>query len=177
MLGVAISNCLGPILGGILTDAFSWRWCFGINVPIGCAIFIMMCICLKVNESTKVGLTKSWGEKIIHLDFIGTTLLATSLTCLLFGLQSLSTVVINRTETICVFTAAVGAAILVTVQQKRRTAEGLIPMRIIGKRNVWASAGLMFSLFVALANHVYFLPVFLQVRDEKTLDERNEVFY
>ncbi|MCA9327244.1 MFS transporter, partial [Candidatus Saccharibacteria bacterium] len=31
----ATSSVLGPLLGGLLTDNFSWRWVFYINVPIG----------------------------------------------------------------------------------------------------------------------------------------------
>jgi DHA2 family multidrug resistance protein len=33
--GVLLGPILGPTLGGYLTDNFSWRWCFYINVPIG----------------------------------------------------------------------------------------------------------------------------------------------
>ena len=34
-VGVMVGPILGPTLGGYLTDAFSWRWVFYINVPVG----------------------------------------------------------------------------------------------------------------------------------------------
>ncbi|MBS1835248.1 MAG: DHA2 family efflux MFS transporter permease subunit, partial [Acidobacteria bacterium] len=34
-LGVVVAPILGPVLGGWLTDTYSWRWVFYINVPIG----------------------------------------------------------------------------------------------------------------------------------------------
>ena len=41
-LGVVVAPILGPTLGGYLTDAFSWRWAFYINIPIGILAFIMI---------------------------------------------------------------------------------------------------------------------------------------
>ncbi len=42
-LGVVVAPVLGPTLGGWLTDTFSWRWAFYINIPIGVlAIFLIM---------------------------------------------------------------------------------------------------------------------------------------
>ncbi len=34
-LGIVVAPMLGPVLGGWLTDNFSWRWVFYINIPIG----------------------------------------------------------------------------------------------------------------------------------------------
>ena len=42
-LGVVVAPVLGPTLGGWLTDQYSWRWAFYINIPIGVlAIFMLM---------------------------------------------------------------------------------------------------------------------------------------
>ncbi len=42
-LGVVVAPVLGPTLGGWLTDQYSWRWAFYINIPIGVlAIFLIM---------------------------------------------------------------------------------------------------------------------------------------
>ncbi len=40
-LGIVVAPLLGPVLGGWLTDIYSWRWVFYINVPIGIASIIM----------------------------------------------------------------------------------------------------------------------------------------
>src|SRR5690348_11625793 len=40
-LGIVVAPMLGPVLGGWLTDSYSWRWVFYINVPIGIAALLM----------------------------------------------------------------------------------------------------------------------------------------
>jgi DHA2 family multidrug resistance protein len=40
-LGIVVAPLLGPVLGGWLTDSYSWRWVFYINVPIGLASIVM----------------------------------------------------------------------------------------------------------------------------------------
>ncbi len=40
-LGIVVAPILGPTLGGWLTDAYSWRWVFYINLPIGVASILM----------------------------------------------------------------------------------------------------------------------------------------
>jgi DHA2 family multidrug resistance protein len=41
-LGVVVAPVLGPTLGGWLTDQYSWRWAFYINIPIGIAAVFMI---------------------------------------------------------------------------------------------------------------------------------------
>jgi DHA2 family multidrug resistance protein len=41
-LGVVVAPVLGPTLGGYLTDQYSWRWAFYINIPIGVIAVIMI---------------------------------------------------------------------------------------------------------------------------------------
>ncbi len=40
-LGIVVAPMLGPVLGGWLTDSYSWRWVFYINIPVGVASLIM----------------------------------------------------------------------------------------------------------------------------------------
>ncbi len=40
-LGIVVAPILGPVLGGWLTDSYSWRWVFYINLPVGLASLVM----------------------------------------------------------------------------------------------------------------------------------------
>jgi len=40
-LGIVVAPMLGPVLGGWITDSYSWRWLFYINIPIGAMAIIM----------------------------------------------------------------------------------------------------------------------------------------
>jgi MFS transporter, DHA2 family, multidrug resistance protein len=41
-LGVVVAPVLGPTLGGWLTDTYSWRWAFYINIPVGVLAIVMI---------------------------------------------------------------------------------------------------------------------------------------
>jgi DHA2 family multidrug resistance protein len=40
-LGIVVAPIMGPVLGGWLTDNYSWRWVFYINIPVGIASIVM----------------------------------------------------------------------------------------------------------------------------------------
>lgn len=68
---------VGPLLGGWLTTYYSWRWAFGINIPIG--IIIIIGALLTVVESKQPG-------KFRGIDWVGALLSVIALSTLVFGL-------------------------------------------------------------------------------------------
>src|SRR5277367_1974467 len=74
-LGVVVAPVLGPTLGGWLTDQYSWRWAFYINIPIGAIALFMISRCVKDPPYV----ANAHPGKI---DGIGLGLLAISLACL-----------------------------------------------------------------------------------------------
>src|SRR5437868_1186028 len=40
-LGIVVAPMLGPVLGGWITDSYSWRWVFYINLPVGAVALLM----------------------------------------------------------------------------------------------------------------------------------------
>jgi MFS transporter, DHA2 family, multidrug resistance protein len=74
-LGVVVAPVLGPTLGGWLTDTYSWRWAFYINIPVG--IFAVLMILRNVEDPPYIQQAKPG-----KLDGIGLGLLAVWLGCL-----------------------------------------------------------------------------------------------
>lgn len=66
----------GPVLGGLLIQAESWRWIFLVNVPLG-VIALAMTV-LFVPESREE-------RHAVPIDWVGLVLLSAGLLCLLFG--------------------------------------------------------------------------------------------
>src|SRR5690349_5517286 len=70
-MGVMIGPILGPVLGGWITENWSWRWCFYVNVPVGAACLAIMMAELPSREIVKR-----------KFDLFGFALIAVALSCL-----------------------------------------------------------------------------------------------
>ena len=80
-----ISSVIGPILGGVLTDRATWRWCFWINLPFGLCALLTVFFFFKNPE--RKDSEKTFKEKIQQIDLFGAFLLICGIVCLLLALQ------------------------------------------------------------------------------------------
>lgn len=76
-----------PMVGGLLIDAFSWRACFGVNLPLGvfCIVLTIYGFHDPVKNPVVDGL--SLREKLKRINLVGTLLAVPAITCLLMALQ------------------------------------------------------------------------------------------
>src|ERR1700740_2462479 len=74
-MGIVVAPILGPTVGGWLTDDYSWRWVFYINIPIG-ILAIILCSILLVDPPYLKEMRPG------RIDFMGFALLAIWIGCL-----------------------------------------------------------------------------------------------
>ncbi|MCM3779727.1 DHA2 family efflux MFS transporter permease subunit [Microbacterium hydrocarbonoxydans] len=67
---------VGPLLGGWLTTEFSWRWAFGINIPLGALIVIGVLLTVAETRS----------DRTDRIDVVGAVLSVVTMGSLVFGL-------------------------------------------------------------------------------------------
>ena len=58
-IGVAVAS--GPLVGGILTDAFNWRWVFFVNVPVGAFALFVAVARMRESRDPQAMRTDVWG--------------------------------------------------------------------------------------------------------------------
>jgi MFS transporter, DHA2 family, multidrug resistance protein len=76
-IAVIFAPAIGPTIGGILTDSYSWRWIFWINIPIG--IFALFTVGALVEDPPWIKRQKA---RLLDADWIGIGLIAIGIGCL-----------------------------------------------------------------------------------------------
>jgi MFS transporter, DHA2 family, multidrug resistance protein len=66
-LGVTLAPVLGPVLGGWLTDDYSWRWVFYINVPVGILAFLGIIASMGESERRRRGYFDFFGFGVLSV--------------------------------------------------------------------------------------------------------------
>ncbi|MFI9008143.1 MFS transporter [Actinosynnema sp. NPDC053489] len=141
----------GAILGGLLTDLLSWRWAFLINVPV--AVLVLVVAPIVVRESRPAGR--------VRLDLPGALTVTLGLLAIVFGLTQAGEH--SWTNPVALGALAVGVVLLVVFWAvEKRVAQPLVPVAILGRRNVgWGNlAGLL--AFITETSLVFLLTLYLQ---------------
>jgi MFS transporter, DHA2 family, multidrug resistance protein len=82
LFGVAalLAPVVGPTLGGYITDEYSWRWIFYINLPVGALAFFLCWLMVRDPEYLREN-RKELKKQPLNFDFIGLSLLVLTIIC------------------------------------------------------------------------------------------------
>ena len=149
--GVAVAA--GPLVGGYLISAASWRWIFFINVPIAAAVVALGVRHLP--ESRDPNVTGS-------IDYAGAVAAVVFLTGITFAFIEAPVLGWSSPVVLAMALAGVGglAAFLV---REHTAASPMLPLSIFASRQFAATNAVTFLVYAALTGATFLLPVVLQV--------------
>lgn len=158
-VGVVGAPIFGPILGGWITDNYSWRWIFYINIPIGALAVVLMHLFVEDPPYLRTAREKAVA---VGIDYVGLVLIT-----LWLGLFQ---IVLDRGQQddwfneawICWASAISLAAFVLLVYWELRTPHPLVDLRVFGNRCFAVSTVLITVTGVMLYSNTSLLPMFLQ---------------
>lgn len=158
-LGLGVGPAIGPLIGGWLTDNYSWSWCFFINIPIGVAALFLVGLFLQDTETPG-------GEQARRspIDSIGIGLLAIGLGSHQYVLEEgkrLDWFDSNLIQELTVV-AVVGLALFLYWELRRGNKHPVLDLRVYKDKGLAASVALAFAQGFALYGMLFLFPLFSQ---------------
>jgi len=154
-MGVVVAPILGPTLGGWITDNYSWRWLFYINVPVG--VFAVLMAQAFVEDPPYIKHAKVGGT-----DFTGFGFLAVWLGSLQIILDKGQQEDWFSSDWIRWFAIISVVCFLGFVVRELRTAHPIVNLSVLKNRNFAAGVIMMTVLAGVLYGTTAALPIFLQ---------------
>jgi DHA2 family multidrug resistance protein len=156
-MGVVVAPIIGPTLGGWLTDNYSWRWIFLINLPVG--ILSLLLTGWLVHDPPYL-VRKTVRE--LKIDYIGFGLLALGLGALEVVLDEGQREDWLASHFIVAFGVVMIVCLVAVVFWELRHPHPIIDFRILKERNYMLSTVAMLVLGFVLYGSTALLPMFLQ---------------
>jgi DHA2 family multidrug resistance protein len=153
-LGIVVAPMLGPVLGGWLTDNYSWRWVFYINLPVGLASIIMTRIFIFDPPYIKRG---SRG-----IDYWGIGMLTVGVGALQIVLDKGQEEDWFQSHVMLALAFLSGVAIVAFIIRELRARDPVVHLRVFKDRTYSAGVFLMTVLGFVLYGSLLLLPIFLQ---------------
>lgn len=153
-----VATAAGPLLGGYLVSAVSWRLIFVINVPVGAAVLWLTRRHVPESRDT---------DAADRVDITGSVLAVVALAGITYGLIEGPSV--GWTHVAVIVMLLVGAAAGVAfVVVERRIANPMLPIGTIAQRQFAVTNLVTFIVYAALGGMLFLLPVELQITDGYT---------
>ena len=154
-VGIVVAPVIGPTLGGWITDSYSWRWIFYINLPVGILALFMARAFIEDPPYIKKALQGS-------IDYLGFGLMALWLGTLQLVLDKGQEVDWFGTNWIRWVTAVSAIALIGFIVREFMSREPIVQLRILGNRN-FAVGTLITAVYgFVLYGSTAILPLFLQ---------------
>jgi MFS transporter, DHA2 family, multidrug resistance protein len=153
-LGIVVAPILGPVLGGWLTDTYSWRWVFYINLPVGIISLVMtkMYIFDPPYMKTETSRVDYWG--------IGLLALGIGALQLLLDKGQEEDWFASHFMTALAITSA--AALVIFLVHEWTAEEPVVDLRVFKIRTYSTGVFLMTTLGFVLYGSLVLLPILLQ---------------
>jgi DHA2 family multidrug resistance protein len=81
-IAVVCAPAIGPTLGGWITDNYSWRWIFFINIPVGIVSLILSSWLVQDSPAAKKEHAQVWKTGGLRIDYVGFLLVTLGLGCM-----------------------------------------------------------------------------------------------
>ncbi len=157
-MGVVFAPVVGPTLGGWITDNYTWRWIFLINVPVGVCSLLLTSL-LIFDPPYLIRKTLRDGLKI---DYIGLGLLATGLGALEIMLDDGQKHDWFSSHGIVAAAVIAAIGLIGVVVWELRQKEPVVDFRLLQDRTFAISTASMFILGFVLYGSTMVLPLFMQ---------------
>ena len=157
-----VGTVIGPLLGGIVTDSFGWRWCFYIGVPFAAAAFVVLQRTLHLPPRRR---------REVSIDYAGATLIAAGVSSLLIWVSLAGQQFAWGSWQTALLVALGVALCTAAVWVERRVREPLVPLRLFGDREVVLAVIASVAVGIAMFGTTVFLTQYMQIARDRTPTE------